>query len=504
MRELAESKGGKCLSETYVNSQTKLKWKCDEGHTWEAIPNSIKRGRWCPFCAHKVPLTIEEMQKMAESRGGKCLSATYANTHIHLKWQCKEGHVWDAWPSNIKAGKWCPICSAGVSERICRKFFETMFHQEFPRARPKWLMGVKGRSLEFDGYCKRLGLAFEYHGEQHFQKNHRFHDRIKLDERQEYDKRKQELCRQNNVTLIEIPYTVKYEDMQQYITTRCAEHGIKIPETSRIDYKEFEGVYSSNLLKKTDMIARSKGGRCLSTKYITALKKLEYECKNGHRWFARPGNIASGIWCPYCVNKAKLTIEEMQKIAESKNGKCLSKEYINSHTKLKWQCKEGHTWEADASGIKSGTWCPKCGGTSRKTIEDIQKIAKSKGGECLTSEYINKDSLLKFRCNKGHEWQTKASNILAHHWCQKCILERDPWNKGKKTGLIPWSKSQKGIHLSPKSEFKKGVVPWNKGKSGYMSGDKNPFFGKHHSEETKHKMSEIKKRVKTSKSPFVR
>ena len=33
---------------------------------------------------------------------------------------------------------------------------------------------------------------------------------------------------------------------------------------------------------------------------------------------------------------------------------------------------------------------------------------------------------------------------------------------GFKKGIIPWSKSQKGVHLSPKSEFKKGMIPWNK------------------------------------------
>lgn len=34
---------------------------------------------------------------------------------------------------------------------------------------------------------------------------------------------------------------------------------------------------------------------------------------------------------------------------------------------------------------------------------------------------------------------------------------------GFKKGIVPWSKSQKGIHLSPRSEFKKGMTPWNKG-----------------------------------------
>ena len=31
-----------------------------------------------------------------------------------------------------------------------------------------------------------------------------------------------------------------------------------------------------------------------------------------------------------------------------------------------------------------------------------------------------------------------------------------------KKGHIPWSKSQKGIHLSPKTEYKKGNISWSK------------------------------------------
>ena len=56
----------------------------------------------------------------------------------------------------------------------------------------------------------------------------------------------------------------------------------------------------------------------------------------------------------------KYRIEDMQKLAISRSGRCLSKNYINTNTKLKWQCKKGHIWEAIPSNIKKGTWCPKC------------------------------------------------------------------------------------------------------------------------------------------------
>ena len=51
MRELAESRGGQCLSTEFSGIGSKLKWKCGFGHDWEATPVCIKAGHWCPECA---------------------------------------------------------------------------------------------------------------------------------------------------------------------------------------------------------------------------------------------------------------------------------------------------------------------------------------------------------------------------------------------------------------------------------------------------------------------
>ncbi len=111
MQKIVEEHGGKCLSDIYVNNRTKLLWKCAEGYQWEATPNNIKRGGWCPHSAGKVKGTIEEMRSIAKERGGKCLSSTYVNAHRNLLWECTKGHQWEATPSNIKRGSWCPKCS---------------------------------------------------------------------------------------------------------------------------------------------------------------------------------------------------------------------------------------------------------------------------------------------------------------------------------------------------------------------------------------------------------
>ncbi len=111
MHQIAEQHGGQCLSEKYMNNEAKLLWECINGHRWEADLHSVKRGTWCPVCAGVQRHTIEQMNQLAEAKGGKCLSEKYINAETKLQWVCAEGHRWKAIPSNVIRGHWCPKCS---------------------------------------------------------------------------------------------------------------------------------------------------------------------------------------------------------------------------------------------------------------------------------------------------------------------------------------------------------------------------------------------------------
>jgi hypothetical protein len=153
MQNLAESRGGKCLSEIYVNAHTHLKWTCQYGHGWKATPNNIRGGKWCPTCgiesrAQKQRSGIDEMKFIANARGGECLSKKYINTATKLKWMCSKGHVWEAMPDGVKRGTWCPVCNTSKSENICRLFFATLFNNQFPSSWPNWLTNKSGKVLQ--------------------------------------------------------------------------------------------------------------------------------------------------------------------------------------------------------------------------------------------------------------------------------------------------------------------------------------------------------------------
>ena len=50
----------------------------------------------------------------------------------------------------------------------------------------------------------------------------------------------------------------------------------------------------------------------------------------------------------------KLTIEQMQALAKKRGGECLSTTYVNKRTKLLWRCLEGHEWEATQRLLRQG------------------------------------------------------------------------------------------------------------------------------------------------------
>ncbi len=116
------------------------------------------------------------------------------------------------------------------------------------------------------------------------------------------------------------------------------------------------------------------------------------------------------------------TISDMQEYAKHSAGKCLSKDYINSETPLKWRCAKGHTWDATFQIIKQGGWCRQCERERKKeyALENIKAIVAKHGFKCLSKEYINDATKLQFQCSEKHIWTASPNNIKKGSKCRKC------------------------------------------------------------------------------------
>jgi hypothetical protein len=365
LKQRAKNKSGMCLSEKYINKTTKLLFKCSHGHIFETRPAEILKGQWCPYCAGKHKNSIEIMYEIAKERKGKCLSTTYKNVFTKLKWQCANGHEFEAIPKHVINGHWCPNCTVYLNEQRCRYILETLFDTIFIKDH-NTLNG-----FELDGYNKELKLAFEYHGKQHYEHVDFFYSRgdMSLEGRRERDRLKENLCKELGIELLIIPYTVTPEDQVSFIAKELKKRGFTFKKApSEITFVGYS--FTNQQLEEIQEIAYSKGGKCLSHLYINVDTKLDFICKEGHFFSNTPYQIKIGQWCKTCSyqkmsERFRLDKTEMHEIAREKGWNCLSNEYKNARQKLKWECGKGHIFERSLSHVKEGRGCPICIRTKR-------------------------------------------------------------------------------------------------------------------------------------------
>jgi len=114
LKDLAKSKNGECLSIKYLGVNTKIRWKCNQGHEWDAIPKSIKNGHWCPYCNGRLRVsdTLTDVNAIVNEKKGICLSKEANNLKDKLDLICCNGHNFKMSAGRILyAGQWCPYCS---------------------------------------------------------------------------------------------------------------------------------------------------------------------------------------------------------------------------------------------------------------------------------------------------------------------------------------------------------------------------------------------------------
>ena len=309
--------------------------------------------------------TLSDLQEYASRFDGKCLSKEYINLSTPLKWRCEKGHTWDADFQIIRQGGWCPACMKPQKDKEERFDF------------------LKKIAKERGGKC----LSKEY-----------INNTTKA----------QFKCGEGHIWLM-TPHSIK-------VGQWCPKCGIKRRTEKRKTPIEVYKKY-----------AQDKGGKFLSTNYASGHEKLLWQCGKGHQWCA-PGVmvINSKTWCPHCRGMYK-DISDMQALAKKRGGKCLSEKYVNSSTKLKWQCDKGHVWKSAPYNIIDNCWCPICGYVvatekQKDSIEIYQKIAKKNGGKLLSKEYTNNRTSLLWQCEKGHKWNARPLNIRHQKsWCPYCF-----------------------------------------------------------------------------------
>jgi len=107
-----------------------------------------------------------------------------------------------------------------IGEEECRRIMQELTGKPFQKHRPDFLKNpITGSCLELDLYNAELKLAVEYNGKQHYEYNEYMHQgsRDKFRNQQYRDYIKTQLCRENGIYLITVPYHVKRHEIKNYL-----------------------------------------------------------------------------------------------------------------------------------------------------------------------------------------------------------------------------------------------------------------------------------------------
>jgi hypothetical protein len=376
-------------------SNKRIWWKCEKGHEWETPIHSRtrKNASLCKFCSgfdvtedNNFAIKYPKLAKQWHPTRNHPLKPNMflPKSDKRVWWICKRGHEWQSQIKNRSNGRNCPDCKPQTSRLEIRSYCE--LKSIFSEVR--WREKIDGN--ESDVYLPQYNLCIEIDGYP-WHKNRRSNDIKKNSNLKQLGKEVIRI-RENGLPAIE-ENDIFYKDGEHHLITinnllnlLKKKKTFTVGETKNIETylrkNEYQNEkdYNKIISELPSPIPERSFANChpdiarlwhptknypLEPHMFTvkSAKIVWWLCDNGHETQARIYQRVS-TQCIDCSNQRILTIEEMRDLASKKGGECLSSTYINNQTYLLWQCKEKHPpWKAKARDIQRGRWCPYCSNT---------------------------------------------------------------------------------------------------------------------------------------------
>jgi len=192
-------------------------------YDWTGFPQVMLKNSslGCPRCSGKAMIDISEfIKRLSVQNPYVAYHSGYSMLSRHAKFECvKCGHTWDALPYNILKGRCCPKCNLSNGAKRIEQYFKN--HNIIYESEKRFESCKDERPLPFDFYIPSNNTAIEYDGEQHFEPV-KFGECsmetaiAKYNKVQAHDKIKNQFCIDNNITLVRIPYT-RFDEIENIL-----------------------------------------------------------------------------------------------------------------------------------------------------------------------------------------------------------------------------------------------------------------------------------------------
>lgn len=208
----------------YKNTHEYIQIRHNEcGNVYLVTPSKFLTGRRCPHCRGYYK-TSEQFKKEIYNLVGNeySLQSEYVNatTKIRIKHKNCNNQFWTT-PNNFLNGNRCPRCNQSKGEKLVESILKennfTYIHQDkFEECKNKLPL-----PFDFGVYDNdELIALIEYQGEQHYKPIEFFGGEDRFRYRQYNDNIKREFCKDNNIPLIEIKYSLTDDEVREFFIGR--------------------------------------------------------------------------------------------------------------------------------------------------------------------------------------------------------------------------------------------------------------------------------------------
>ena len=103
-------------------------------------------------------------------------------------------------------------------ELECKRVLEEFLETEIKKVRPDFLKSkYSGKNLEIDCYCEKYKIGVEYNGQQHYENVYPGQTSLDFQKGVRNDALKKKLCKDAGVFLIEVPYFIPHNEIENFI-----------------------------------------------------------------------------------------------------------------------------------------------------------------------------------------------------------------------------------------------------------------------------------------------
>lgn len=381
-----------------IGSNKKVWWKCELGHSWEAIVKSRtkKKPNGCPICSNRVilkgfndlatirPDLIEEWDYEKNNELGVFPDTISLNDKGKIWWKCSEKHEWQANLASRRKSN-CPYCSGNLP--IVGENDLATLHPELMK---EW--DFEKNTLDPHQLLSRSEKVVWWIGEDC---GHGWD--MAVDQRTKRG--------------FKCPYCAGKRVLQGF-------NDLATTSPEIID----EWNFKRNEILPTEV---SKGSS----------RKVWWKCKNNHEWQATINNRVNGYnSCPECKGFFFTNPELAKEVHPLKNAIAVVKRLDpHSHRKIWWICQKEHTYDASIANRTKGKGCPYCSGVKiREGFNDLQSVNKALSDEwdygknpSLTPTKITAGSNKKvwWMCSVcDHSWVAKVNGRNRGNGCPQCAV----------------------------------------------------------------------------------